>query len=71
MAVAIVLFSVLTGALSAGVAAFVWEAGILGIALAYWLGGMAGAMALMLRAALLPDAGGECCGDARSARVTA
>ncbi|TCP42412.1 hypothetical protein [Rhodovulum marinum] len=55
MAIAFVLFSILTGGVSAGMAAIAWDAGLVGTLLAYWVGGMAGAMALITLAALRPE----------------
>ncbi|MCO8145344.1 hypothetical protein NHN26_08910 [Rhodovulum tesquicola] len=69
MAIAFVLVSILTGALSTALAALVWEAGLLGAVLSYWLGGMAGAMALFLWAALRPD--GETDQGCEPDRITA
>ncbi|TCO70975.1 hypothetical protein [Rhodovulum euryhalinum] len=56
MAVAFVLCSILTGGLSAAVAAIMFDTGFMVSALAYWLGGMAGAFALIALAALRPEA---------------
>ena len=64
MAIALILVSIASGLLCSIVAGIATGAGLLTLVLAYWLGGMAGAAALlvpmMLREALDPGpAGGE------------